>query len=104
MKKRILFGVWGFGLAAGTTVYMLLKHKNKGTSDNQNEEALDISIAENTESFNEVKEQSIMSISNRHKDAAEIIRQAMEKINDNSEVVSKHKNEFDSMLNDLDKL
>lgn len=111
MKKRALFGIFSCGLLIGTAVYMMVKYMNKDISNGNKgerfeEDSLILSLEkeEESETINlvEVRTQSASSIYNRHKEAAEIVRKAMENINDNPIVISEHEKEFDSMLDDLD--
>jgi hypothetical protein len=113
LKNGALFGIFSCGLLIGTAVYMLIKHMNKDISNGNKgeqfeEESLILSHEKDVESetvnLDEVRTQSASSIYNRHKEAAEIVREAMENINDNPEVISEHKKEFDSILDELDVL
>jgi hypothetical protein len=113
MKSKIWFGVIGCGLFIGTIV-LLIKKMNKNSYDiidnNKDNNENSFSVSSETESerkFVNVDDAKIHfagSVYNRHKQAAEVIKETMENINKNSEVHNNHKEEFDSMMDDLNML
>ena len=117
MKKRSLFGIIGCGLLIGGVIYGVTKSVNKhsvnkNSVNKHNEELLnekdlmDISPDHITEGnavdLDVIKLQSVNSIYNRHKVAAQVIKESMEKINKNADLPSEHEDEFDSMFEELD--
>ena len=111
MNKRLLFGIIGGGIAIVSVVHMLTKYFGKGKVDNKNkktydEDSRDFSSVEiaasDADSIEKSRTQSASSIYKRHQEAAELIRDIMENSNEIIEVPSEHKDEFDSMLNELD--
>lgn len=114
MKKKTLFGIIGCGLLIGAAIYWVAKSVNKDSVNKYNEELLnekdsmDISpehiTEENAADLDEIKKQSANSMYDRHKAAAQVVKESMEKINKNAHLPSEHEEEFDSMFEELDML
>ncbi|MDS0526590.1 hypothetical protein NNC19_12935 [Clostridium sp. SHJSY1] len=114
MKKKSLFGIIGCGLLIGATIYLVIKSVNKDSVNKHNEELLnekdsmDISpehiTEDNAVDLDEIKMQSANSMYDRHKAAAQVVKESMEKINENPDLPSEHEEEFYSMLEELDML
>lgn len=114
MKKRLLFGIVGCGVIVGSAIYWLIKSAYKDSVRKHNEalskdkDTVDISPAHITEDnaidLDAVKMRSANSIYDRHKVAAQVAKESMEKTFENTDLPSKHKEEFDSMFEELDML
>lgn len=113
MKKCTIFDIIGVGIVASVCTYMLVKHIHKdifedSSEGHTDENVLDFSLIEsninNVDSINEIRVQAFSNIYNRHREAAEVIRDTVENMNGNTEVISEHKEEFDNMLYDLNML
>lgn len=113
MKKNPLLGVIGCGLVAGAA-YLLTKYINKDdpmdmdkTSDKKEESTSlspDLSSENVSVDVDTIKTQAVSSIYNRHKEASEIAREAIDNINSEPEEPSVHTEDFDSMIDDLNSL
>lgn len=112
MRKQISIGIIG-GLAIGTVAYILVKHKkerqrqdcntNSKTYDENSVEFSTVEIVENdADSIKEARIKTASSIYNRHAEAAKVIGEIMNDANENIETSSEHKDEFDSILDELD--
>lgn len=114
MEKKSLFGIIGCGLLIGAALYWVNKSVNKDSVNKHNEEFLNkkdsMGISrehiteENAVDLDEIKIQSANSIYDRHKAAAQVVKESMEKINENVPLHSEHEEEFGSMFEELDML
>ena len=114
MKKKSLFGIIGCGLLIGAAIYWVAKSVNKDSFNKHNEgllnekDSMDISpehiTEENAVDLDEIKKQSVNSMYDRHKAAAQVVKESMEKINKNAHLPSEHEEELDSMFEELDML
>ena len=114
MKKRLLFGIVGCGVLVGSAIYWMIKSAYKDSGRKYTEElskdkdTVDISPAQITDDnaidLDTVKMRSANIIYDRHKAAAQVAKETMEKIYENTELPSKHKDEFDSLSEELDTL
>lgn len=111
MKKKSFLGIIGCGILLGAAIYWVNKSINKDSVSKQNEDLLsemDVSqehtIEDTAVDFEAIKIQSAISMDDRHKAASQIINESLEKIYENSDLSSEHQEEFDSMLEELDKL
>lgn len=114
MKKRLLFGIVGCGVLVGSAIYLMIKsaykdsvrkHDEELSKDKDTDDIWPAYITEdNTIDLDEIKIKSANSIYDRHKAAAQVVKESMEKIYENTNLPNKHKEEFDSMFEELDKL
>lgn len=110
MKKSIIFFAVIGGMIALATAIMYANKKNKRnkamevqTASNDIEIEKDITSAPILDLDIE-KEQFSSTISERHKEAAQIIRNSLSNAEDYKEENSEHKEEFDEIDNSLDML
>ena len=113
MMKKTLFGIISCGLLIGVSTYWIIKYLKK-ISKNNNEEMLNekdsmnISPKHVTEDdevdLDAIKKKSANSMYDRHKEAAQVIKESIEKTNENVELPSEHEEEFDNMFEELDVL
>jgi len=114
MNKRLLFGIVSCGLLAGFAIYWVNKTVNKDSVNQLNEEllngndSLDLKtehwIEDTVMDIDAIKMQSVNSMNDRHKVAALVVKESIEKINENVDLPSDHKEEFDSMFEELNML
>lgn len=114
MKKLSLFGITGYGLLIGTGVYLVIKYVNKNLINNKNKSMsngktlIDIK-QKDMKNYDEIdldtiKMQSANSMYNRHKEAAKVVKDSIEKINENIDLPSEHEKEFNDIFKELDNL
>lgn len=114
MNKKSLFGILGCGLLIGATIYWVIKSVNKDSINNYNEELLNEKNSmdttpehikdDNAVDLDEIEMQSANSMYARHKAAAQVVKESMEKINENADLPSQYEKEFDRMFEELDML
>ncbi len=114
MLKRLLFGIVSCGLLVGFAIYWVSKSVNRESVNKQNEmllkenDSLDISpeykTEENAIELDVIKMQSFKSMYDRHKAAAQVVKESIEKTNKNVDLPSEHEEEFDSMFEELNML
>lgn len=111
MNKKLLFSFIGAGLLVGAAILSIINRKpaNKHSAVIGNRtDFMDIPKEDTSEvdtfDLDEIKMQAAGSIYDRHEVAAQIIKESAEKMNENTDLSNKHKEEFDSMLDDLDSL
>lgn len=98
----------------GAAIYWVNKSVNKDSVNKNNEELLNgkdsMGISpehiteDNTVNLDAIKMQSANYIYDGHKTAAQVVKESMEKINENAHLYSEHEEEFDGMFEELDML
>lgn len=114
MKGKSLFGVIGCTLLVGAAIIWVIRRVKRDSVNECNEDSqrekypMDISPEYITEDhvvgLDAVKIQSANSMYDRHKAAAQVIHESVEKINENTDLPSVHENDFDNMFDELDML
>lgn len=107
--KGIVLGIIGCAIAIGTSIFLfskLSKKSSEAQSDNfgKNMNCTNNDSRKNTQAAKEYKSEIIRTMEERHKVAANIIRESIDKINDNSSNQSEHEDEFVDIFDDLDDL
>lgn len=113
MKKLTLSGIIIFMVFGITTAFLVRLQnkknhdtlKNYPTKDTDPKTDISNSPIENDEiSLGNIKMKSSSNIVERHNEATKIIKESLQKINEESDVAGNGKSEFDKMLDDLDRL
>lgn len=114
MKKLSLFGITGYGLLIVGGVYWAAKYINKNSTNNKDKAIVNqktfIDITQESEkNFNEInldeiKRKSAGSMYDRHKEAAQVVKDSIGKINENIDLPSEHEKEFNDIFKELDNL
>lgn len=113
MKK--VLEIIGIGLIAGAAVYVLL-NKKENTKNNINTRPEDFSSdntvsiinqndthAENT-GFEDVKDSAVGTMYTRHKEASNIMKEAVDNVCSRSEISEDENRDLDQISNELDEL
>lgn len=114
MKKISLFGVIGYGVLVGAIIVWIVKHADENLNNNQKEKisneknAIDNSQKDiknyNEVDLNNIRTQSVNSMNTRHKEAVQVVKDSIEKVNTNVDVPCQYKKDFDNMFEELDNL
>ncbi len=112
MNKKLLFAFISVGLLVGVAIWKLTKQgssksTNKYIKDTDNSsDSMDIPteyIPEVSEfNLNEIKMESAGLMYDRHKEAAQVIKESVVRMTEETDLSSDNKMEFDSMFKDLD--
>ncbi|OHW62291.1 hypothetical protein EUAN_13610 [Andreesenia angusta] len=111
MGKKSLFGL--IGIIVGATVFRIINQANKEPAVNWSKEAKDKKVYKeaspkyNSEdhinvNLDEIRTNSANTIKNRHEVAAQVIKETVSKINENTQVSNKNDEDFNSMLDELE--
>lgn len=113
MKKML--GIIGIGLITGAAIYLLINKKEK-TKNNINTQPEDFS-SDNTVSmvnksdthvengaFEDVKASTVGTMYNRHKEASNIMKEAVDMIDSRLEISSDENRDLDQISDELDEL
>lgn len=110
MNKKMLFGL--VGLIAGAGILRIIKHLNEKSAVNFSKEVenkiscksipIKYTSKINNVNLDEMRMDSANSIQDRHKVAAQVMKETVEKISENTKLTNNNDQDFDNMLDDLD--
>jgi len=107
--KGIIWGIIGCAVAVGATMLILSKLLKKpseaqSADSSNNKDYANNDVQNTAEAVAEFKSEVLQTMKERHKATANIIRESVENINDDTPSQSEHEDEFNDMFNDLDNL